>query len=300
MIRTAAYCRVSTEMEAQEGSYDIQEKYYRDLISNNSEMTLVGIYGDKGKSGLSAGKRPGLQKLLDDCREGKIDLILCKSVSRFARNMADFVEMMRELKSLGVNARFEKEGIDTKDKSSDFIIKVLAIVAEEESHSISQHCILSHVQHAQAGKPYGKIAYGYYNGGDNKWVINATEAKRVRKAFEMAIEGKPYPEIVKTLNAMEDTPFWTQKRVKNILMNLVYKGDYYSHKYVSIVPGKSVKNRSLRDRYYLNDHHEGIVSKETFERVQEILKRGLLQSHRKWTKDDIQFMKGGKQNAGRK
>ena len=293
MIRTAAYCRVSTEMEEQEGSYDIQEKYYRDLISNNSEMTLVGIYGDKGKSGLSAGKRLGLQKLLDDCREGKIDLILCKSVSRFARNMADFVEMVRELKSLGVNAYFEKEGMDTKDKSCDFILKVLAIVAEEESHSISQHCIQSHVQHAQAGKPFGKIPYGYYNGGDNKWVINETEAKRVRKAFEMAEEGEPYPAILAALNAMEPEPFWTQKRLKLMLSHLVYMGDYYSHRYVSIVPGKCVENNGLRDRYYLHGHHEGIVSKETFNRVQEILKRGLLQSNRKWTKDDIQFMKGG-------
>ena len=293
-IRTAAYCRVSTEMEEQESSYDIQERYYRDLISNNPKMTLVGVYGDRGCSGLSTEKRPGLHSLLDDCRKGKIDLILCKSVSRFARNMADFVEMMRELKSLDVNAYFEKEGIDTKDKSCDFLLKVLAIVAEEESHSISQHCIQSHVQHVQAGKPYGQIAYGYYNGGNNKWVINETEAKRVRKAFEMAEKGERYPSIVDALNAMEREPFWTQKRVKDILRNLVYKGDYYSHKYVSIVPGKSVKNKALRDRYYLDNHHEGIVSKETFERIQEILDRGLLQSHRKWTKEDILFMKGGK------
>lgn len=293
-IRTAAYCRVSTDREMQEGSYDIQEKYYRDLINNNPEMTLVGIYGDKGKSGLSAGKRPGLQSLLDDCRAGKIDLILCKSVSRFARNMADFVDMVRELKSLGVNAYFEKEGMDTKDKSCDFILKVLAIVAEEESHSISQHCIQSHVQHAQAGKPFGNIPYGYYNGGNNKWVINETEAKRVRKAFEMALKGERYPEIVDALNAIETEPFWTQKRLRKMLSHLPYMGDYYSHKRVSIVPGKSVENNGLRDRYYLNGHHEGIVSKETFERVQEIISRGLLQSQRKWTEDDIKFMKGGK------
>ncbi len=294
MIRTAAYCRVSTEMEIQEGSYDIQEKYYRDLISSNREMIFVGVYGDRGCSGLTTEKRPGLQKLIDDCREGKIDLILCKSISRFARNMADFVEMMRELKSLGVNAYFEKEGINTEDKSCDFILKVLAIVAEEESHSISQHCIQSHVQHAQAGKPYGQIAYGYYNGGNNKWVINETEAKRVRKAFEMALDGKPYPSIVDTLNEMEDEPIWTQPKVKAILKNLVYMGDYYSHKYVAVVPGKCVKNNAIRDRYYLSSHHEGIVSKETFNRVQEILERGLLQSNRKWKEEDIRFMKGGK------
>ena len=293
-IRTAAYCRVSTEMEIQEGSYDIQTRYYTDLINNNPDMELVGIYGDRGKSGLNMEKRPGLQSLLDDCRSGKIDLILCKSVSRFARNMADFVEMVRELRRIGVNAYFEKEGMDTKDKSCDFILKVLAIIAEEESHSISQHCIESHIQHAQAGKPFGTIAYGYYNGGDNRWVINETQAKRVRKAFSMALDGTCYREIVDALNEMEDEPKWTQPRVKSMLQNLVYKGDYYSHKFVSVVPGKSVKNTALRDRYYLENHHAAIVSREDFERVQEILKRGLLVSNRKWTEDDNAFMNGGK------
>ncbi len=110
----------------------------------------------------------------------------------------------------------------------------------------------------------------------------------------MAEEGKPYLSIVDILNAMKSEPFWTQKRVKLMLSHLVYMGDYCSHKYVSIVPGKCVENNGIRDRYYLHGHHEGIVSKETFNRVQEIFKRGLLQSNRKWTKDDIQFMKGGK------
>ena len=136
IYRTAAYCRVSTDKEEQEGSYELQFEYYNKLIINNPFMQLVGIYGDKGKSGLSAQNRPGLQKLLKDCRAGKIDLILTKSLSRFSRNMAECVEMIRELRSLSVNVQFEKENLNSNDTKSDLILDIYAAIAQEESHSI--------------------------------------------------------------------------------------------------------------------------------------------------------------------
>ena len=119
-IRTAAYCRVSTDREEQEGFFQQQVLYYTTLIQSNPEMEFAGIYGDKGKSGLAAGNRPGLQKLLEDCRNGKIGPILTKSVSRLSRNMPDLVTMIRELKQYGVHVQFERENIDTRVNNTDF------------------------------------------------------------------------------------------------------------------------------------------------------------------------------------
>ena len=142
-LKTAAYCRVSTDMESQEGSYELQVAYFTDLIDANPTMELVGIYGDKGKSGLNISGRPGLQKLMDDCRAGKISLILTKSISRFARNVAECLEMIRELRSLGVNIIFEEQNLNTQDEKSTLVLNILAAIAEEESRSISKHTALA-------------------------------------------------------------------------------------------------------------------------------------------------------------
>ena len=267
-IKTAAYCRVSTDKEEQEGSYEVQESYFRDLIESNPAMELVGIYGDKGKSGLKKSGRPGLQRLLADCRAGKVQLILTKSISRFARNMAECSGMVKELRKLGVNIIFQEQNIDTQNTAGDLILNIFAAIAEEESHSISQHTMKAHEQYAIEGRPFGRIAYGYKNGGDNSWVINEEEAPLVRKAFEMADAGKSYAEIRRTLNEMSNIT-WRQSRLKYLLTNVVYKGDYYSHKTICIVPGQQVENKGYRDRIYIEEHHEAIVSPELFDRVQE-------------------------------
>lgn len=272
-IKTAAYCRVSTDMETQEGSYELQVVYFTDLINSNPDMELVGIYGDKGKSGLKISGRPGLQKLMDDCRAGKIKLILTKSISRFARNMAECAEMIRELNSLGVYVIFEKENLNSQDEKCVLALNIFAAIAEEESHSISQHALKAHEQYALEGRPIGRISFGYKNGGDHKWIINEEEAPLVRKAFEMAAEGQDYLIIRKTLQDMSEEK-WSQNRVKYMLTNVVYKGDYLSNKTVCIVPGKQVKNAGHRDQFYITDHHEPIVTPELFDRVQEIVENG--------------------------
>ncbi len=286
MIRTAAYCRVSTEMEIQEGSYDIQTRYYTDLINNNPEMELVGIYGDRGKSGLNVEKRPGLQHLLDDCREGKIDLILTKSVSRFARNMADFVEMVRGLRRIGVNLYFEKERCSTKDPAMDWILDTLAIIAEEESNSISQHLLESHREHILEGRPIANAPYGYFNTKEKKWQINADEATRIRRAFYLAGEGKTYREILNALDELEGDKVWNQVKLRNILTNIVYKGDFYSNKSVTLVPGKSVANNGIKERFYIKGHHDAIITEELFDKVQENIKKGMLVSRRRKTNEE--------------
>ncbi|MBO6158865.1 MAG: recombinase family protein [Firmicutes bacterium] len=274
-IKTAAYCRVSTDKEAQEGSYELQEQYFTELITSNPAMELVGIYGDKGRSGLKKVGRPGLQRLLEDCRAGKVQLILTKSISRFARNMAECAEMIRELRSLGVNILFEEQDIDSQDTAGDLVLNIFAAIAEEESHSISQHALMAHEQYVLEGRPFGRISYGYKNGGNHQWVINEDEAPLVRKAFEMADAGKSYAEIRRTLNEMSNIT-WRQSRLKYLLTNVVYKGDYYSHKTICIVPGQQVENKGYRDRIYIEEHHEAIVSPELFDRVQERIAGGAM------------------------
>ncbi len=275
-IRTAAYCRVSTLMEIQESSYEMQTKYYTDLINSNPDMILVGVYGDRGRSGLSTLKRPGLKALLDDCRSGKIDYILCKSVSRFARNMADFVEMVRELRKLGVNIYFEKERIETANPGIDWILDTLAIIAEEESNSISLHLLESNAQHIKEGRPLGRPPYGYRRDREHVWSIYGEEAARVRRAFYMAGEVKSYGEIIDALDELEGKKVWTQGRLRSMLTNVAYKGDYYAYRTVTVAPGKCVVNKGLKDRYYLKGHHEAIVSGELFDKVQKNIAEHLL------------------------
>lgn len=291
-IRTAAYCRVSTDKETQDGSYELQESYFTDLIRPNPDMEFVGVYGDKGKSGLGTAGRPGLQKLMEDCRAGKVDMIITKSISRFARNVSDCAEMIRELRSLGINIFFEKENLNTDDKKCDLVINIFSAIAQEESNSISQNTIRSHEQYTLEGRPYGRIAFGYRNAGDNRWEIDEEEAKKVRMAFQMAACGNKYQEILAALNSTETDYKWKQKRLKNMLTNPVYKGNYYSHGWVCMVPGKLVKNRDYRDRYYLKGHHEPVVSPEFFDAVQKVIERGILISYKKTSKEDIEFLEG--------
>ena len=143
-VRTAAYCRVSTEREEQEGSYEIQMNYFRDKIENNPQMELTGLYGDKGKSGMKAQSRPGLQHLIADCQAGNIDLILTKSISRFARKMADCVDLIQRFRRINVTVIFEREGLRTDNMKSDLFLNILAALAQEESNSISQNVMRCH------------------------------------------------------------------------------------------------------------------------------------------------------------
>lgn len=295
-LRVAAYVRVSTKLEEQEGSYDIQVSYFTDKINANPGMTLVGIYGDLGKSGLKTKGRDGLARLMADCEAGKIDLILTKSISRFARNMADCAEMIRKLRELGVGIIFEKENINSKDAKCDLILNIFAALAQEESNSISQNSIRAHEQHAKEGRPISKGSYGYVRKGKQRWTVLEEEAERVRLAFQMASDGKNYSEIRRALDLLEerdDTGVkWKNNRIQYLLKNVVYTGDYYSHKNVSLVPGKMVKNDGYRNRYYIEEHHDPIVSKGLFEWVQTVMERGLLNVARIHTEEDKAYLQG--------
>lgn len=279
-LRTAAYCRVSTELDAQEGSYEIQMSFFRDKIQRNPKMELVGLYGDKGRSGLKVKSRGGLQRLLADCEAGKIDLILTKSISRFARSMADCVDLIQKLRSLHVTIYFEREGLQTNTMKSDLFLNIFAALAQEESHSISQNMIRSHEQYAAEGRPFGRVTYGYCHSGGDIWQINQEEARRVRLAFSMAADEHTYSEILEALNGIETQQntgvVWLQKRLRYMLRNTAYLGDYYSHGTVCLTPGHQVVNRGYRTRYYIESHHEPLISNTIFERVQRMVDSGIL------------------------
>ena len=284
-IPTAAYCRVSTMSDLQDGSYEVQRDYYKKLIESNPDMELVGIYGDHGKSGRTMQTRPQLKKLIRDCEEGKIKLILTKSISRFARNMMECVETIRHLRELGVKVVFEKECLDTESMGGELMLGILATIAQEESNSISQNLNWSRRQHALRGEPWERPPYGYVSvGKQHKWEPVEEQGDVVRQAFYMAGMCYKYPDIVEELNRMEremgSERVWTHGTLMILLKNCAYIGEYLSNKECAIVQEdgtvKRVKNKGYVDQIRIEDHHEAFVSRELYDAVKTLLELGVL------------------------
>lgn len=296
--RAAAYCRVSTGMECQEGSYEIQKSYFTELLSNNPDEELVKVYADEG-SGRSTQGRPEFRQMIQDCMDGKIDIIYTKSISRFSRNMLDCVTVVRRLKELGIPVIFEKEGINTMNGQSELFFHILAIIAEEESKSIGENVRAGIAYLHDQGIPTGRVTYGFRRvNKQGEWRIEESEARRVLYAFDQAAKGVCYADIRACLDKMEDEEntgvSWSQNRnrLPNMLKNVAYMGDYWTDCYYTAY-GKnghrySKRNRGERAQVHLEDHHEGIVSREQFERVQTMIQMGLLHSGRKKYNDEQQ------------
>ena len=294
--RVAAYCRVSTVAELQDSSFETQRDAYIQLIDGREDLVLVDIYGDHGKSGTSIKHRTEFQRMLRDCEAGKIDLIMTKSISRFARNLRDCLTTIDRLKELGIAVIFEKEGINTLDNKSDLLLNVLAVVAEEESASIGQNMRWAHERRNAAGDPFHKPPYGY--GRDkktNRWYIRENEARRIRFAFEAASKGTCYQEIIQGLNAIEreegSNYVWKNGRLTLMLTHEAYIGDVLTNKTYCPNRDTQVLNHGERDQYYIEGHHEPIVDRETFARVQTLIKRKLLYSgKRTFSQEDLDFL----------
>ena len=298
--RTAAYCRVSTTSDTQDGSFEVQCEYYEKLIRENPDMEFVGVYGDHGKSGRSMRGRKELNRLIKDCEAGHVDLVLTKSISRFARNMMECVETIRHLSELGVTVRFEKEGLDTETMGGELMLGILATIAQEESNSISQNMNWSRQKHVEKGQPWDVARYGYVSvGKEHVWEVVEHEAEVVRQAFYMAGMCHTYHEIAEELTRMEaedgDGRVWNKTPVVNLLRSEVYIGNYLSNKECRIVDEKGqvkrVKNRGQVDQILIEGHHEALVSKELFDVVQELLDHVTLGGHRtKFSKEEQEIM----------
>lgn len=284
-IRACAYCRVSTASDTQDGSFEVQCEYYERLINSDPEMEFVGVYGDHGKSGRKMYNREELNRMIKDCEDGKIDLILTKSISRFARNMADCVETVRYLKELGVRVLFEKENLDTDTMTGELILGILATIAQEECISLSQNQAWSRMKHLERGETWSPPRYGYTSDGKNHgWVIVPNQAEVVRMAFYMAAMCHTYAEIRDEMNRMEkeegSEKVWTKPTVALLLRSENYVGDFLSNKECTIIDSngkeKRVKNKGFVDQILIEGHHPAIVSHELFDIVQELIKHGTI------------------------
>ena len=308
-IPTAAYCRVSTKRDMQDGSFEVQCAYYEKLISEDPKLELVGIYGDHGKSGRYMKGRSELNRLLKDCEDGKVKLILTKSISRFARNMMECVETIRKLTELGVTVRFEKEGFDTDNMCGELMLGILATIAQEESNSISQNMNWSRRKHVEQGQPWDVPSYGYVSvGKEHRWEVVPYQAKIVRKAFYMAGMCYTYAEIAKELTRMEEEigegRVWNKTPVVNLLRRETYLGNYLSNKEIRIVDQdgcvKRVKNKGRADQILIEEHHEALVSKELYDVVQKLLDHVTLGGHRShYSEEETELMKQAMKLAAR-
>lgn len=277
-INLAAYCRVSTDSAEQKHSFIAQVKYYRDYEKNDPRYKLVGVYADEGITGTSMSKRDGFNRMLQDCRDGKIDRIVVKSVSRFARNNEECLKTLRELEEIGVTVFFEKENIDTKSMNSEFIVSLFGMTAQQESMNISDNMRWSYQQRMQSGEfNTCKPALGY-DLIDGKLVINEEEAVIVRRIFDMFLSGMGKARIAKILNEEEvgkkfGAEKWHIFSVHYILTNERYMGDALLQKRytTTTLPFKEKVNHGEREQFYVKNSNEAIVSKETFNAVQSLM-----------------------------
>lgn len=273
-LRVAAYCRVSKDIEEQESSIETQMETYDRLISQHPDWELVEIYADKGKTGTSTKKRVAFQKMLRDAKDGKIDKILVKSISRFCRNTLDMLNTIRELRDLGVGVVFEKENLDTTSIESELLLTVYAAFAQEESFSISENMRGGIRQRFKLGIPKVSQVYGYDNLERGVLSINEEKAAVVREIYQMYIDGNSTTEIADYLNDMHELPpvesgkSWYPTSVKCILRNEKYVGDSLMQKYYTAnhLEHDSTPNKDLVvEQYYKEGTHPAIVSRDVYE-----------------------------------
>lgn len=278
IIRTAAYARVSSDSADQLNSFTAQIRYYSELLKSSSDAVLVDIYADEGISGTGSEKRDEFQRLMRDCRKGKIDRILTKSVSRFARNTKDCLEAVRELKSIGISVYFEKENIDTAEINSEMLLTMHSVFAQEESLSISKNCRMgAHKRMADGTYKNGSVPYGYdYIDGQMK--INSEKAEIVKQIFNMYLQGLGVTEIADYLNehnvaVKKYAQKWKQLAILQILGNEKYVGDtLFQKRFASdTLPFTLVKNNGEKPQYYVKSTHEAIISREIYETVQKMM-----------------------------
>ena len=274
VVRTAAYARVSSDSEDQLNSFAAQIRYYTELLSNSTDAVFVDMYADEGITGTSAMKRTDFQRLMSDCRKGKVDRILTKSVSRFARNTPECLAAVRELKTLGISVYFEKENIDTAEISTEMMLALYSQFAQEESMSISRNCRMGvHKRmmdgtYKTASTPFG---YDYVDG---KLHINPEKAEIVKQIFSWYVSGIGMTEIAARLNLLNvRKEIWRHGTIRCILTNEKYIGDTLLQKTFTtdILPFKGVKNRGEKEQYYVKGTHEPIIEKSVFDNAQKVL-----------------------------
>ena len=280
-LRVAAYCRVSSDSSDQLHSYAAQIHYYTDMIQNHDGWELVDVYADEGITGTRMDKREDLNRLLTDCRKGKIDKVLVKSISRFARNTRDCLASLRELSRLGVSVQFEKENIDTGTLTTELMVSVSGSLAQQESISISQNQRMSYQRRMEKGEFITCTApFGYEMPDGKNLVIKECEAEVVRWMFRAYLDGHSTAWIANEMN-QRGIPttwkrgIWHEQVIRKILSNEKYIGDSRCQKTftANTFPFVRKLNRGEADQYYTENTHPAIITKETFDKAQSLLKR---------------------------
>lgn len=281
-LKVAAYARVSTEQDEQQSSYEAQVNYYNQYIRNNPAWEFVGIYADEGITGTNTKKRDGFNRMIADAKAGKIDLILTKSISRFARNTVDALQTIRELSALKIEVYFEKEGIHTLDKQCEVMLTIMSSLAQEESRSISENVRWGKQKSMQDGNvSFGYRHFlGYRKGKDGRPEVVPEEAAIVRDIYRMFLDGMTIRNIAKELTERGiKTPggkdVWSVSTIRSILSNEKYKGDALLQKtYTLDYLSKTVKkNNGEVKQYYVTNSHEAIIDEDVFNLVQAELQR---------------------------
>ena len=265
--KVAAYARVSMESDRLNHSLSAQVSYYSKLIQNNPEWIYVGVYADSGISGGGIRRRAEFKRMVEDCNAGKIDIVLCKTISRFARNTVDLLETVRHLKSLGIDVWFEKENIQSLSADGELMLGILAGFAEEESRSQSDNAKWSIQKKFERGEQWHAAAYGYRWDGKS-FVICEEEADAIRVIYDNFLKDIP----------LSQTSRWLQKHghassvpfIRYALRNMVYAGDVLLQRYITENPRthRIIENKGQLPRYYITDNHPAIIDRVTFEKVQ--------------------------------
>ncbi len=277
-IKVCAYCRVSTDAEEQENSLENQIRHYECVIRANPEYEHAGVYHYFAISGFKE-KRPGLQKMLADARAGKIDLILTKSVSRFARNTSIVLKATRELRELNVGIFFELQNINTLSGEGELMLSIIAAFAQAESESGSIGAKMVYQKKYEQGIPvqYLERSFGYEKDGNGEFIPKEDEAKWVRNIYEMAANGYTPAAIKRYLNdngmKTVDGADWTDSTVFRLLENEIYKGDYIMHKHYVNEERKLVRNKGQVDAWYIQDDHLPIVSPKLWQKAQDSIEK---------------------------
>ena len=287
-LRVAAYCRVSTDSDEQATSYEAQVEHYTEFIKKNPEWEFAGIFADDGISGTNTKKREDFNRMIEECMNGSIDMIITKSISRFARNTLDCLKFIRQLKEKNIPVYFEKENINTMDAKGEVLITIMASLAQQESQSLSQNVKLGIQYRYQQGhvQVNHNRFLGYTKDENGQLIIEEEEAKVVKRIYREYLEGASLQEIGKGLEADgiltgAGKKKWRPETVQKILRNEKYIGDALLQKTytVDFLNKKRVKNTGIMPQYYVEGSHEPIIPRDIYMRVQEeMLRRANLHS----------------------
>ena len=290
-LRVAAYCRVSTDSDAQLESLEAQRAHYEKYIMSRDDWEFAGLYYDEGITGTKKEKRPELMRLMADCAARNIDFVITKSISRFSRNTADCLELVRTLQNLGIPIYFEKENINTGAMESELFLAVLSSMAEGESSSIAENSKWSVVRRFQNGTfKLSTPPYGYEWNGE-EMVVNPEQAQVVKRIFAETLSGKGSEAIAAGLNAdgipAQKGTHWSSTTIRGMLENEKYIGDAIFQK--TFTDGQFNRHRNIgqKEQYLATDHHEAIISREDFEAAaalvaQRAAEKGAVKGSRKY------------------